>query len=708
MNRFDEPSRTGFLSRAFSFLGWACFAFGVALSGMAVGIFIAEWVRTPDNGSVTFIIGERWIHVFAALIPFGESFKEYWFHSFWMNFTTHFPGIVVGSLLSLFLWVALSMNAAWQNCLLFPVAMRRIGYRILALLVYLILAWLEYHNEFLIRQWIAFLPLGVVFFLVGSAMSRTQAEALPVERKNPLQSEVDPRVPLLILSVLCLMRFWDWYNVCWMRHNHFYSQAYDLGLMTHVMNRFVTGHGLTSSLLISGGSFLGHHFSPILFLIAPFSFFCPHPETLLLFQSGLVAFAAIPLYFFARTYLKSNWVGFAAACIYLYLPGLSNGVYGDFHAICFTPFLLFWLAAEMVRGGSRRLWIVLALLLCVQENMCIYALFLGLFFATHKAFRRTGLMVSGISVIAGLLIFLVFQPMLRTDTDLGYGFAHRYKDFLPDAGPTDAGMWDIFKGVITQPGTVLSLLFDDTRRGVFKLFWRGPLYLPLVNPAGWLILFPVLENSLSSEAFIHEWGGHYGIGPASLTALAMVAGLGLLGRIRPLRDRFVPVGFTLLASSVIWALKKAHLPYSIYLMSIYFATPLPSDTPDTSRVLLEEIPPGSSVSALSYYVPHLTHQDKLYELPPGEPLAIGEIVDSSAPNFELLEPDVGWPDYLVYNPETPDGNKWHNLWFYNRDRALEWLDWLQAQGIYRQFYPKPVGEETESPIIILKRVENRE
>jgi hypothetical protein len=388
--------------------------------------------------------------------------------------------------------------------------------------------------------------------------------------------------------------------------------------------------------------------------------------------------------------------------MYLFLPGLSKGVYSDFHAICFAPFLLFWLAYEATQGFGKRFWVALVLLLGVQENLFLYSLFLGLFFLLHKNHRKVGMWMGGVSLIAGLLIFLILQPMLRPSTDLGYGFVHRYKDFLPEANPTEAGMGDLVKGVLTQPGTIFSLLFDETRSRVYKLFWRGPLYLPLANPAGWLLLFPVLENSLSSEPFLYEWGGHYGIGPAALTALAMVAGLGLIGRFRPTRQRFLAISFTLLASTIFWGLKKSYLPYSIYLMSFYYANP--SEPLETYQALIEEIPPGSSVAAQSYLVPHLVHQPAIYELPPGNPQFSAEIEDPTRPNFDILEPTVGWPEYLVYQPEAPDGDKWHNLWFYDKARTLEWLDWLVASGKYRPFYPKPVPGQTVAPIKVLQRV----
>jgi len=634
----------------------------------------------------------------------GSRFHQEWHDSVFHSLTAHFPGILMGGFSALFFWVLLSMHAAWQNCLLFPEAMRRIGYIILPLSVCFYLSWKEYHGEDRIPQWIAILPFAISFFLAAGVVRRIQAQALPEERKNPLKNDIDYRIPLSLLVLISLERFWDWYAISSMRHNHFYSNAYDLGLMTHVLNRFVTGEGLTSSLLVSGGSFLGHHFSPILYLIAPFSFFCPHAETLLAFQAALVAFATVPLYLFARVYLRSGWVAFAVAVIYLFLPGLSKGVYADFHAICFAPFLLFWLAAEAVRGTGKGFWAALVLLLCIQENLFLYSFFLGLFFLVHQKHRRVGLWISGISLLGGILIFLVFQPMFRPETDLGYGFVHRYRDFLPEAGPAEAGVGDLMMGVLTQPGQVFSLAFDETRMGIYKLFWRGVFYFPLINPAGWLLLAPVLENSLSSEAHLNQWTGHYGIGPASLTALALVAGLGLLGRFSQFRERYLPIGLTLLVSSIFWGLKKAHLPYSIYLMSLYYANP--SEPPDVYRALLEEIPPGSSVSAQSHLVPHLVHQPVLYVLPPGNPKYNAQMTDPSLPNFEILEPNVGWPDFLVYNPDAPDGDKWHNLWFYDKARSVEWLDWLVATGKYRAFYPKGAKGEDPAPIRILERVEN--
>lgn len=678
----------------------------VALAGAAAGAFLVEWVRTLDNGSLLYQIGEGWLAGICKGIPWGSRINLLWHESPFHNLTAHFPGLLLGAAGALAGWLILAMQASWQNCLLFKTALRSLAWRFSPLHVCAVLALIEFQREDVVRQWIAFLPFALTFFLLAGAVRSIRLRALPAERTNPVGSQIDVRIPLFLLTLLCLHRFWEWWDIASMRHNHFYSQAYDMGLMTHVLVRFVTGEGLTSSLLVSGGSFLGHHFSPILLLLGPFCFFSPHADTLIAIQAGLIAFAALPLYRFARIYLHSNWAGFAVAWMYLFLPGLSEGVYSDFHAIAFAPILLFWLAAEALNGTGRRFYVALFLLLCVQENLFLYGFFLGLFFVVHKAHRRVGLWMSGLSLVAGLIIFLLLQPMLRPETDLGYGFVHRYQDLIPEAKASEAGMGDLVAGVLTQPGTVLSLLFDETRTRVYKLFWRGPLYLSLVNPAGWLILAPVLENSLSSEPYIHEWGGHYGIGPAALTALALTAGLGLLGRFLPMRRRFTPLAFTFLASTIFWGLKKTHLPYSIYLMSFYYLNP--SEPPSTMRVLLEELPPGVSVSAQSYLVPHLVHQPRIHELPPGNPLFTDKIEDPNLPNFNILRPDVGWPEYIVFNPEAPEGNKWHNLWFYDKTRTLEWLGWLEESGKYHLFFPKPVRGEKESTLRILKRSEGVE
>jgi uncharacterized membrane protein len=695
MNRFLTLVTGSFLF----LLVWVC--------GMSWGGFLIEWVRTPHSGPPIYYLGEAWLNFLTTLLPGGDWVRTRWVETPVLHsLTSHLPGLILGGMGGILLWWGVTLASAWQNVLFFRKALILTGLCFLPLLAYpFLIAW-EMGAERSVGHWAALLPTVLALLALGEVARGIRKASLPSARSAPPLSGTWDFVPFALLALFALQRGLAWYEVAALRHNHFYSHGYDMALMAHVMNNLVTGNGLTSSLILSGGSFLGHHFSPILYLLGPFYYFCPHPECLILVQSLMVSFAAIPLFHFAKKYLKSAWAGAAVGMLYLFLPGLSEGAYAEFHTISLTPFFLFWLASEMVEREGKRWLVPFVLLLALQENTFFYALALGLFLAIHRAYRMRGLTLAASSLLAGVLIFLVFQPLFRPETELGYGFVHRYKDLIPEEDPNSVGVLGLLGRVVTQPATVFSLVFESQRMAVYRTFWQGVGYLPLWNPLSWILLAPNLESTLSSERHLQLWGGHYGFSPVALASLAIVGSLGLFRLWKPLSDRLVPIAWAFTFSAVLWALVSTVLPFSIYYITAFFAQPV--EPPEVEMILLTEIPYGSSVGAQSHLLPHLTHQPRIDRVPPGQPRAT-TLRSNDLPDAELFpttEPAAGWPDYLAYDPTITDGMCWHNDWYFDRDRALRWLEWLQESGRYRQVYPPdfaPVPEGIQ--LRILKRAE---
>jgi hypothetical protein len=170
------------------------------------------------------------------------------------------------------------------------------------------------------------------------------------------------------------------------------------------------------------------------------------------------------------------------------------------------------------------------------------------------------------------------------------------------------------------------------------------------------------------------------------------------------------VSWTILFSAAVWGMKNSLLPYSIFMPAMHFGVAL--EPPATQEVLVSEIPTGQSVSAQSHLVPHLTHQDEIYLLPPGVPVhvSVDSIEDSTPGGFDQLQPSVGWPDYVAYNPNAPPGPGWYSgAWFFDKEKVLDWCNWLVESGRYKQVFPRENVYVPEGvSLIVLEKVKKDE
>lgn len=148
----------------------------------------------------------------------------------------------------------------------------------------------------------------------------------------------------------------------YLRYLGFLTNAWDLGIFQQAL--WTTGHGdgllrYTVELPWNpGGSFLGVHFSPILFALVPAYTLAPGPATLMAVQAVALAASAFPLYGLAARRI-GPWPGCVLAALYLISPPIVGGLLFDFHVEAFLPLfaLTLWFAWE---GRRYRLALVAA------------------------------------------------------------------------------------------------------------------------------------------------------------------------------------------------------------------------------------------------------------------------------------------------------------------------------------------------------------
>jgi len=669
---------------------WVRLFCGVLAAGCSLGAFLFLSAQTETNTPYLTELNQSWMEAYTRIPVVGVLLGALVRIS-QPRLLFLLPSLITGGMGILVLWWILSLAAAWQNSVLFPRALKQVGWCLAVLLFYAPLCLAATLSGSWLWQWCAVAPFAVSACLVTGVFRTLREESLggihfskgPTEKHNPLAITIVWAVSMAAFLI------WAWLSL--LRHNNFHSHAYNMALISHALSRFVTGEGMATSLNVLHNGPLVYPFSPILFLLSPLYFFGPHPETLLLIQAAAVAFAAIPLFFFGRLYLNNSWAACALALCYLLLPGLTEGILSDFSALSLAPFLFFWFVWETIRPHSRRWWLPFLLVCMVGETLFIYTLAWGIFLVIRTAAGRfqtpriTVFLKASVIVMLSLLYpYLVYglaQPTLYPEATAETHLVEKYKDFIPEwMDPSRKSIPGLVHEIAVNPLISLSLIFDPKRLEVFLRFWGGVFFLPLWNLLAWVPLLPAFQNTLSSEEYLFTWAGPNCFGPVMAISVATVISLGLLKRWHLSGTWVTPLSWIMLFSSVVWWIGDATLRNPGPPPWVRFAVAMAPE--DSSRVLGATLPLGKSVSAQSHLLPHLTHESQLFLLPPSTPVPVAGVPDG-APEFEHLQPAAGWPDLLILDRNTKSPQSWYNLWFYDQAKVLLWLDWLVQSGHYR-------------------------
>jgi uncharacterized membrane protein len=168
-----------------------------------------------------------------------------------------------------------------------------------------------------------------------------------------------------------------------LRHYAFKTRAWDLGIFTQSLWTTLNANGFfyhTCELPINpSGSFFGVHFSPILFLILPLYWIAQTPETLLVFQSFILALAALPIYKLAKEYAGGRIVGLVFAFAYLMFPATHFVNWYDFHVQAFLPLFFACIIYYITKEDWPKYFLFAFLSLMCQEHVAFFMFFISIY-----------------------------------------------------------------------------------------------------------------------------------------------------------------------------------------------------------------------------------------------------------------------------------------------------------------------------------------
>jgi uncharacterized membrane protein len=313
---------------------------------------------------------------------------------------------------------------------------------------------------------------------------------------------------LILVPIVIYTIFFSAYT-CYM-HYTFRTYAWDLGIITQSLwTTLNTDKMLYSTLEVfygnPSGNFLGVHFSPILLLILPVYYIFQSPETLLIFQSFILAIAALPLYWIARDKLQNKLFGLAFATAYLLNPALHGVNTYDFHLEIFTPVFILFAFYYIDKGKWLKAIPFIILELTTLEFAPLLVLSLGFYFFLKKLkegfsgqqskLKTAKKLVPSITLmLVAIFSFYLSLYVIQTINPLKTGGAPGRWEYW------GSNVSQVASNLIHNPIEALTILITPLEKMYFVIFLcAATLFLPVFAPLELIMWIPWLIFAMLTD-----------------------------------------------------------------------------------------------------------------------------------------------------------------------------------------------------------------
>lgn len=417
-----------------------------------------------------------------------------------------------------------------------------------------------------------------------------------------------------------------------LRHLGFDSGRFDLGNMVQAV--WATAHGDPLQVTdLSGEQVLrlGSHVDPLLVLLAPFWWLWPSPHMLLAVQAAGVALGALPVYWLARTHLRSERAALIFGLAYLLSPPVQWLTLDDFHPVALTCPLILFAFWYLDRDRLVPFALFAGLAIISREEIGLVVAAMGVWYALARGRRWVGTAIGVVGVAWSAFAIGVVMPWFGEGADSR--FASRYQEVGGSLG-------GIVETAVLHPGRLLSVMFDSEGLTYLAQLLLPLLGLALLAPLALAVAIPGLAinllSSTSTQTSIHF---HYTAGIMPALFVAAVLGAGRLTGRRP--ELLRPLTTGVLVASLAWTYFLGAIPLTRHFPGgesrLAEASRISAHDRVTARAV-ELIPEGAVVSTSNAMGAHLSERRRI--------LSFGHIqdadwvaVDESRPSyFDRFDP----------------------------------------------------------------------
>lgn len=442
------------------------------------------------------------------------------------------------------------------------------------------------------------------------------------------------RAPLWTVLVLSLAYVVYSSHLTILNHHRLGTGAFDLGIFDNMMWNALHGQPFRSTIMYGlgpGNSIAGHaEYGMLLFL--PFYAIHPSSETLLVLQSAILGFAALPLFFFASTQLP-RWGAALIAVLYLFYAPLHGAQYYDFHWLPLLVFFAFWLFYGIAVGKKRHVIAPTLVLFLLREDIAPGVAMTGLFLVLVGFRARWGALLAVSAAVWFAINKFAIMPYFGT-----WFFADLYSKL---AAPGEKGYASVIKTLLVNPLFVLRSLMTAPKLE-YVLHILVPLALLPLRRLPFLLLlvpgvfFTILTNWPAAISLKYQYSTHW----TPYVFGASVLYLSQLRRKPPLDTSSRPVtqsyGAALFALTTCLLCHTTIFGFIIQPSSFvggwipvrFSMTAEERERSEELHSLIARIPADASVTATDIEVPHLSNRRDVF--------AIAQ--DRTAGRFLLLNP----------------------------------------------------------------------
>jgi uncharacterized membrane protein len=407
-------------------------------------------------------------------------------------------------------------------------------------------------------------------------------------------------IPLSILFLMILVYSFVLGNMALIKHNSFGTSGFDIGIIDQ--GTWLLSQGKVAYVTVAGLHLFGTHVRIIQLFVAPLYWIWDDIRLLLILQTIVISLGALPIYLLAKDKIRNRWITLVFPFSYLLFPSLEYMNLWQYHQESLaTTFILF--AFYFVTRKKYAIFYLFSLLaLICKEDVSLVILFLGMYiYIMHD--RKVGIITS---LGALLWLFIALKMILPY---YGVGSLHLGRFTHLGSGPIG-----IIKRSIFNQNNIISYVWTPEKREyIFHLL--APVgFLPLLNPLTLFIPVPQLtSNLLSSHSYQHFI--RYGNYTATIIPFIFISTIYGSAKLMKNRRSKILIAALLVSTSI--------------LSNYYFMNPSPFSKHSLKKYIgynyhervsltneaLSLIPSGASVSATPFFVPHLTHREKIYEFP---------------------------------------------------------------------------------------------
>lgn len=262
------------------------------------------------------------------------------------------------------------------------------------------------------------------------------------------------------------------------KYLHFGYTGQDLGIFDQVL--WNIAHGKWFWYSFANYSYLVDHREWMLLALAPLYWIVPHPITLLIVQTLVIASGAIPLYYIARHVLRnfSPLWSLGMSIFYLANPGIHSMNLYEFHMYPFVIPLTLWWWWSVEKGKLLRAVVLFIMILLVRDDAALMTAGAGLIL---MLFPRAGFAQKPQRLV-GIIMTVTSVTWLLGMEKLGMSFSPynvpKYFAYYDWAGSTTQ---DVIYTIITQPLKTLQMMISNDHLSTIAILFAGVGFLALLG-----------------------------------------------------------------------------------------------------------------------------------------------------------------------------------------------------------------------------------